>query len=368
MAKRIVSGIFILTALGTLGVILAGAMTSGEQLIVRFLTAVTVAALALYVISDLRLQNEQEEPPVSRHRSDGDRPAQATAVMASVMGSHRRDRLIRRGAGASVQQAPNFEAIEPVTARPRAVALADPTEAVTGSRLVPPAPDQLDRVVPPHPMTGYQPVERGGPPTPWATPPGSPSPDPGDDPLRDLVDTRADERLDDQRNGGADDVDVVATADRVHTPPEFLIPPDERSSTPSTGSVIATTSFTYSGQLDAVGTEWPPLPPDVTESTGDGEDEHDDPMTAVGPIDAPTEELPALTDLSKAHDDEQLLAMFASEVDGGEGRKMKQSPISSRSTPPRSRCRNRPNGPSRPSPTTRPRKRLRRSTSMNGTV
>lgn len=56
MTKRIVSGVFLLIALGALGLILAGALTSGEQLIVRFLTAIIVAALGLYVISDLRLQ------------------------------------------------------------------------------------------------------------------------------------------------------------------------------------------------------------------------------------------------------------------------------------------------------------------------
>jgi hypothetical protein len=60
MTKRIVSGIFILIALGALGVILAGALTSGEQLIVRFLIAVIVAALGLYVISDLRLQADDD--------------------------------------------------------------------------------------------------------------------------------------------------------------------------------------------------------------------------------------------------------------------------------------------------------------------
>ncbi len=60
MTKRIVSGIFILAALGALGVILAGALTSGEQLIVRFLTAVIVAGLGLYVISDLRLQADED--------------------------------------------------------------------------------------------------------------------------------------------------------------------------------------------------------------------------------------------------------------------------------------------------------------------
>ena len=60
MTKRIVSGVFLLIALGALGLILAGALTSGEQLIVRFLTAVIVAALGLYVISDLRLQADDD--------------------------------------------------------------------------------------------------------------------------------------------------------------------------------------------------------------------------------------------------------------------------------------------------------------------
>lgn len=89
MTKRIVSGIFILTALGALGVILAGALTSGEQLIVRFLTAVIVAALGLYVISDLRLQADDD---AMSSRSGGptrlatvDAPPNSTAAfMATV--------------------------------------------------------------------------------------------------------------------------------------------------------------------------------------------------------------------------------------------------------------------------------------------
>ena len=59
MTKRIFTGIFILTAVGALGIIIAGALAEGDQLIVRFLTAVVVAALGLYVISDLRLQADQ---------------------------------------------------------------------------------------------------------------------------------------------------------------------------------------------------------------------------------------------------------------------------------------------------------------------
>lgn len=93
MTKRIVSGVFLLIALGALGLILAGALTSGEQLIVRFLTAVVVAALGLYVISDLRLQADDEaararsttvEP---RFTATGGPPPQSTAAfMATVTG------------------------------------------------------------------------------------------------------------------------------------------------------------------------------------------------------------------------------------------------------------------------------------------
>ncbi len=89
MTKRIVSGIFILTALGALGVILAGALTSGEQLIVRFLTAVIVAALGLYVISDLRLQADDETGPARNQAAarlgSVDAPPNSTAAfMATV--------------------------------------------------------------------------------------------------------------------------------------------------------------------------------------------------------------------------------------------------------------------------------------------
>ena len=94
MTRRILSGIFLLFALGVLGVLLAGALTSGEQLIVRFLTAVIVAALALYVISDLRLQANDEmaatprEATPTRHMSiPDDPPANSTAAfMATVTG------------------------------------------------------------------------------------------------------------------------------------------------------------------------------------------------------------------------------------------------------------------------------------------
>ena len=92
MTKRIVSGIFILTALGALGVILAGALTSGEQLIVRFLTAVIVAALGLYVISDLRLQADDDAAAASARAPAPDwlastsPPNSTAAFMATVTG------------------------------------------------------------------------------------------------------------------------------------------------------------------------------------------------------------------------------------------------------------------------------------------
>lgn len=82
MTKRIVSGVFLLIALGALGLILAGALTSGEQLIVRFLTAVIVAALGLYVISDLRLQADDDAMATPGSRTG---PASATRVAANEL-------------------------------------------------------------------------------------------------------------------------------------------------------------------------------------------------------------------------------------------------------------------------------------------
>lgn len=80
MTKRVISGVFLLVALGALGLILAGALTSGEQLIVRFLTAVIVAGLGLYVISDLRLQADDDKAATSsRRRSSASDPAKAAA-------------------------------------------------------------------------------------------------------------------------------------------------------------------------------------------------------------------------------------------------------------------------------------------------
>lgn len=95
MTKRIVSGVFLLIALGALGLILAGALTSGEQLIVRFLTAIIVAALGLYVISDLRLQADDNAAAAGSRTTmtapritTGDQPPpnSTAAFMATVTG------------------------------------------------------------------------------------------------------------------------------------------------------------------------------------------------------------------------------------------------------------------------------------------
>ena len=104
MTKRIVSGIFILTALGALGVILAGALTSGEQLIVRFLTAVIVAALGLYVISDLRLQADDQASRRRLHQpfgAVGELPANSTAAFMASVTSQRGPDLVDLDAGDS---------------------------------------------------------------------------------------------------------------------------------------------------------------------------------------------------------------------------------------------------------------------------
>ncbi len=322
MAKRIVSGIFILTALGALGVILAGAMTSGEQLIVRFLTAVTVAALALYVISDLRLQNEQEELPTERTGSlAGPSPRQsATAVMATVTGPHRTGRTSRRNRVEPLPVASNFEAIQPVTAPSRSVAVVDPTETVTGSRIVPPSPGSTERTVPPQPPTGHSAVKH----TPAVAPLSEPMV-----PLRPLDQEPADESPAEFPPMPADESAEPLPPMPPDESPEPLppmpadespaplppMPPDEWATEPARGSVIATTSYTYSGPLDSVGVEWPPKPPDG--DAGGVPADADDPAQARSAVDTPTAEIPALSDLSTFDTDGgSLLTMFTPEPGG----------------------------------------------------
>ena len=120
MTKRIVSGVFLLIALGALGLILAGALTSGEQLIVRFLTAIIVAALGLYVISDLRLQADDHAAATTTRtnsaarlvaNSDSPPPDSTAAYMETVTG--------KRSA-----QAVDPASLEPVAAGDRELATA----------------------------------------------------------------------------------------------------------------------------------------------------------------------------------------------------------------------------------------------------
>ncbi len=170
MTKRIVSGIFILTALGALGVILAGALTSGEQLIVRFLTAVIVAALGLYVISDLRLQADDDAMTA---RSGGhprlstvDAPPNSTAAFMATV-TKRADRRH----GESVEADASREALETIdkaeqqmvgggtttsSATERASAAvedagstADPTRGEVPAHPVPAAPESIRATMPP---------------------------------------------------------------------------------------------------------------------------------------------------------------------------------------------------------------------------
>ncbi len=190
MAKRIVSGIFLLTALGALGVILAGALTSGEQLIVRFLTAVTVAALGLYVISDLRLQNESADMTASGRpatRSDAPSPTTTVGYMATVTGPQARVSTVPDALGTAAPKS-TFEALEPVTGVPSPPPIPDhagpaipplvpvanqdaahpgpgPLE-LTNSRLIEPPQSSPLRSVPPHPNTALsRPVQPSEAPT-----------------------------------------------------------------------------------------------------------------------------------------------------------------------------------------------------------
>lgn len=169
MTKRIVSGIFILAALGALGVILAGALTSGEQLIVRFLTAVIVAALGLYVISDLRLQTEESEEPTETHAPSvttlSAPPNSTAAYMATVTNGYGTDKsgAVRRDNWLEEPKPPRHRpARQP--APPVAVGSADPGRTLSApSTSLDSRTDSPARVVqtgpPPMPPAGPAPME-----------------------------------------------------------------------------------------------------------------------------------------------------------------------------------------------------------------
>ena len=265
MAKRIISGIFILTALGALGVILAGAMTSGEQLIVRFLTAVTVAALALYVISDLRLQTEQDALPEVPPEPTEARPTPVAApeVMATVTGSHR-TRHAEEWVPTPPSPQPGFEAIVPVAPVAHSTLGGDPASMVTGSRLVP---------LTTTPDAGDDPAvfSRSSAPDSPASPTFAPRPEP--------VSRRTES-----------DAPLVASHPSQASPPVVAMPADESGFDPTDVSVIASTAFTYSGPLTSGEIQWPPAasPNDEADQRSDEgviKPAHEDPPTpAAGAV------------------------------------------------------------------------------------
>ncbi|MDH3296217.1 MAG: hypothetical protein OER95_18005 [Acidimicrobiia bacterium] len=275
MAKRIISGIFVLTALGALGVILAGALTSGEQLIVRFLTAVTVAALGLYVISDLRMQNEDIELPGDERPA----PAQtrpepvgnsAAAYMVTVTGQH--------------------HAVDPYSGQPQDLA---------NSRLIRPTTGGPSRAVPPHPRTA---LSRSIPPSEAPTDPFASA----------LADTAPLPRLDQGvEHQIVEDrtIEPEHGHDSDHGVENQVVEVGSDHMTGSQGGVqdealrgtgfIASASFTYSGPLQSAQVEWPPKPEGPTSGVEDrsifsdqafGIDTHD----GIDTVDIPIPDIPEL--------------------------------------------------------------------------
>ena len=87
MAKRIISVAVLVIAISALGLILVGAFTSGEQLTIRFITAVVVASVSLYIISDLRLSSEtQAKAAAMRGVAVSSVTADSAAFMNTVTG------------------------------------------------------------------------------------------------------------------------------------------------------------------------------------------------------------------------------------------------------------------------------------------
>ncbi|MFV0524702.1 MAG: hypothetical protein ACK5RL_09410 [Acidimicrobiales bacterium] len=92
MTKRFVPAVLVLVAVAIIGWLLAGAVATGDQLVIRFLAAIIVAGLGLYVISDLRMRtnHEAEQAQTTRRTgtsSDSSPPANSTAAfMATVTG------------------------------------------------------------------------------------------------------------------------------------------------------------------------------------------------------------------------------------------------------------------------------------------
>ncbi len=272
MTKRIVSGIFILTALGALGVILAGALTSGEQLIVRFLTAVIVAALGLYVISDLRLQADDDAAgvrPGSRPRLAGiDAPPNSTAAfMATVTGKADNGMLAELGHDIQDELADD-DSTEPIEHEHRefevgvgatSSSTSEPEESAVvedaGSHDGPPVPSILG----PAPVT----VRASDLPDLTGQQPAT---------ITDLFSRRATAEADHASwptSGEVAEVPVEATETATVAVAEADVRPAAPADTgtwsateqPSMGEDGASADFEYSGELEAPAFEWP-APPD----------------------------------------------------------------------------------------------------------
>ena len=176
MTKRIVSGIFLLIALGALGLILAGALTSGEQLIVRFLTAIVVAALGLYVISDLRIQADESAPATTGRTTtvqprfttaDEPPPNSTAAFMATVTGKKSGRTADDASTGAAMASAtapaPTGEllAISPAASSNALAASASPTPAP--ATMTRPAPTPAEPAVAVGPTPAPSPTDGSSP-------------------------------------------------------------------------------------------------------------------------------------------------------------------------------------------------------------
>ena len=291
MTKRIVSGIFILTALGALGVILAGALTSGEQLIVRFLTAVIVAALGLYVISDLRLQADDDattsRTKVRARLSAVDAPPNSTAAFMATVTKKGDGRTGRKDAQRVGKAGDDRIDLPDVSVGATPSSTSEPVSAVVEGAGSP-----------------------GGPPTPEPTGPapvtvrGTELPELNGRPSATVTELFGDRRREDQQReswpGGptppgtdAPDTIVVDVAPPTIATPtvDADLPAGTDGQPPTEGPVTtgddveltrpnAVIDFEYSGELQAPDYAWPapPLPPAAAEAIA----------TATSPATSPT--------------------------------------------------------------------------------
>lgn len=304
MTKRIVSGIFILTALGALGVILAGALTSGEQLIVRFLTAVIVAALGLYVISDLRLQADDDarsvRPTENPWPKTIEAPPNSTAAFMATITRHGGERTQNDGSDLS-----DVEGFGEQSKSGTAQIEIDPDGPAEDERIAPIEVGVGTTSSSTSEHTESAVVEgagsRGGPPVP--SPIGAAPVTVRADDLAELQRDEAsslEARFDPQPTGEAwptaEPVVTLSGDDRGPTEDATSAGigsgPDQAdgltADEPATGMAVA--GFEYSGEIDVLDIQWPAAP-DLGEP-GDGHLQALDP--GVVQIDLPKIDLPQI--------------------------------------------------------------------------